>query len=332
MTLIISKAEFPRLYIPANPDGKILSDSDSFEIPLSDPKQLSKGYKRRILLCTGLDLLIRDYELQEDLIEEPQSCWSLSVLEFGFHLSGSRQDEMLSPGQNFMLWCPLPAGGTSEWSARQRILKVDIHIELDTFQTLCTNQFDLLPPALRQIVESTNTQQLYGCLGTITSAMHVALHQILNCPYQGLTKQRYLESKALELIGLQLKQAAEGTRQLNSSAELKADDVERIHYAKDILIRNLNNPPSLLALARQVGLNDCTLKKGFRQVFGTTAFGYLYDYRMQQARQLLLERKMKVEEVAHAVGYASRSSFIAAFNKKFGVSPSAYLVRKTLKK
>nr|WP_250123336.1 AraC family transcriptional regulator [Chroococcidiopsis sp. CCMEE 29] len=126
---------------------------------------------------------------------------------------------------------------------------------------------------------------------------------------------------------------AQGTFHSTAQEQLHfVQSVERIHYTKDILIRNSNNPPSLLALARQVGLNDCTLKKGFRQVFGTSAFGYLHDYRMQQVQQLLLERKMKVEEVAHAVGYASRSSFIAAFNKKFGVSPSAYLVRKNSKK
>lgn len=85
---------------------------------------------------------------------------------------------------------------------------------------------------------------------------------------------------------------AQGTFHSTAQEQLHfVQSVERIHYTKDILIRNSNNPPSLLALARQVGLNDCTLKKGFRQVFGTSAFGYLHDYRMQQVQQLLLERK-----------------------------------------
>lgn len=329
MTLIISKAEH-RFCIPAMPDGKSLSDSDSFEIPINDPKQLSKGSKRRIQLNTGLDLLIRDYELQDYLVEEPQFCWSLSILEFGFHISGSCKDELLSPGKNFILWYPFPGGGITEWSAKQQVIKVDIHIEIDTFRKYFTNQFELLPLGLKQMIESANQEQFYGCLGKTTSAMHLVLQQILNCPYQGITKQRYLETKALKLIALRLEQVSEGScnQQPNQSAELRSDDIERIHQAKDILITHLDNPPSLLALARQVGLNDCTLKKGFRQVFGTTAFGYLHDYRMIQARQLLIEQKMKVEEVAHAVGYASRSSFIAAFNKKFGVSPSAYFPKK----
>lgn len=86
----------------------------------------------------------------------------------------------------------------------------------------------------------------------------------------------------------------------------------------------MDDPPSLLALARQVGLNDFKLKRGFRQVFGTTAFGYLHDQRMERARQLLEERRFNVTEVACTVGYANPSHFAAAFKRKFGVNPGAY--------
>ncbi|NJR39806.1 MAG: helix-turn-helix transcriptional regulator [Leptolyngbyaceae cyanobacterium CSU_1_4] len=86
----------------------------------------------------------------------------------------------------------------------------------------------------------------------------------------------------------------------------------------------LNNPPSLAQLARQVGLNECTLKRGFRQVFGTTAFAYLYDYRLEQARQLLQERCLNVSEVAQAVGFGSCSHLSKAFRQKYGVSPKQY--------
>ncbi|WP_238393438.1 helix-turn-helix transcriptional regulator [Myxacorys almedinensis] len=84
------------------------------------------------------------------------------------------------------------------------------------------------------------------------------------------------------------------------------------------------NPPSLLALARQVGLNDCKLKQGFQQVFHTTAFGYLRHYRMERARQLLMDSEVSIEQVAKMVGYSDRSRFAAAFRKEFGVNPKTY--------
>jgi AraC family transcriptional regulator, transcriptional activator of the genes for pyochelin and ferripyochelin receptors len=87
----------------------------------------------------------------------------------------------------------------------------------------------------------------------------------------------------------------------------------------------MDEPPSLLTLARQVGLNDFKLKRGFRQVFGTTVFGYLHEHRMERARQLLEERRLNVTAVACTVGYANPSHFAGAFKRKFGVNPSAYL-------
>lgn len=174
---------------------------------------------------------------------------------------------------------------------------------------------------------SEGSEQPYDYLGKTTPVMQIALEQILNCPYQGLTKQIYLEGKCWELIALRLEQLVASYSQLSKSRVLQPDDIDRIHLAKEVLIRHLNNPPSLLGLARQVGLNDYKLKLGFRQVFGTTVFGYLHAYRMEQARLLLAERQMKAKEVAKLVGYASPSRFTAAFKRKFGVSPSVYLAK-----
>jgi AraC-like DNA-binding protein len=137
-------------------------------------------------------------------------------------------------------------------------------------------------------------------------------------------KQMYLESKSVEVLVLWLEQATAEAPNSVAIAQLPADDIDRIHAAKAILQHQFDDPPSLQALARQVGLNECTLKRGFRQVLDTTVFGYLHHYRMEQARQMLVTGTMRVEDIANAVGYANRSHFAAAFRKKFGTNPKAY--------
>lgn len=154
--------------------------------------------------------------------------------------------------------------------------------------------------------------------------MQVVLHQILNCPYKGPLKQMYLEGKVLELATLQFSQFTEQDGLTSSSLVLKPDDVERLHQAKTILTQQFDQPPSLITLARQVGLNDCKLKQGFRQLFGATVFGYLRDYRLERARLLLIEDWLSVQQVAHTVGYAQSNYFAKAFKRKFGVSPKTY--------
>jgi len=110
----------------------------------------------------------------------------------------------------------------------------------------------------------------------------------------------------------------------NESKLLKSEDLERIYYAKELLVARLKHPPSLIELARLVGMNDYKLKVGFRQAFGTTVFGYLHEVRMERSRQLLEAGEISVADAARAVGFVNRSHFAITFRKKFGVNPSAY--------
>lgn len=299
--------------------------ADSNEAVRMCSQQLGFGYIRTIDL-RDIELSIFNYQVHEDLNVifdfPPGDSW----LEFGFHLSGKRSGKRT--GQNFVTW------GTSleseiwvsETSADEPILKVDISLEpyrkqLKDFVTGDLNRF---PTELQQLVEGDDSV-CYGEIGTVTPAMRLAVEQILYCPYQGMTKQIYLESKCLELIALKIEQLAE--TQLSSTSDamrLKLDDIDRIYHAKNIIVNNLDNPPSLSELAKQVELNECTLKRGFRQVFHTTVFGYLHQIRMEQAYQLLVAGNANVTQAAKAVGYASTTSFSAAFRKKFGKNPCAY--------
>jgi AraC-like DNA-binding protein len=200
---------------------------------------------------------------------------------------------------------------------------VDIHLEPAQFQAMIGHHHDSLAPEVQRLLAGDETLP-FSRKRSITPAMQMALQQILNCPFQGIIKQLHLESKCLELIALWLEQATEEAVTLSEMNQLNDDDRDRIYAAKAILQRQFHDPPSLQALAHQVELNDCTLKRGFRQIFGTTVFGYVCDRRMEQARQLLLQGDLKVEEVAQAVGYANRSRFAAAFRRKFGQNPKSY--------
>jgi len=48
---------------------------------------------------------------------------------------------------------------------------------------------------------------------------------------------------------------------------------------------------------------------------------------MRRAAQVLEMNSLSVGQVAHEVGYASRSSFIRAFREAYGVDPSEYRAR-----
>ncbi|MBB4212188.1 helix-turn-helix transcriptional regulator [Rhodothalassium salexigens] len=95
----------------------------------------------------------------------------------------------------------------------------------------------------------------------------------------------------------------------------------QIDAADRYLKENLAAPPSVLALANQVGLNHMTMKRGFHRLFGTTVYGRLRYWRMQRACELL-QAGASVLDTALAVGYANPSKFAAAYRRETGRNPS----------
>ncbi|WP_311295020.1 AraC family transcriptional regulator [Paenibacillus sp. MER TA 81-3] len=88
--------------------------------------------------------------------------------------------------------------------------------------------------------------------------------------------------------------------------------------------------PSYLAireLAKQVGMNECKLKKGFRERFGMTIFELVRQKRMEKALWYMEVERLNVGETAVSVGYSNASNFTTTFRKLHGCNPSEYLKR-----
>ncbi|RUT07365.1 hypothetical protein DSM106972_026260 [Dulcicalothrix desertica PCC 7102] len=242
MALTISVEEFYNQIFQVEENN--ISPYQTVEIPLNDPKKLSQGYRRSIEICPGLDFLIDDYTLQEDLTVEVADGTPGSDLELSFSILGDNYCENTPCGQNFLSsgWS-LGEGGLFKWQAGSRILKFDIHLEVPFFQALIANEIEQLPQQMRRVMDVEGEPD-YCHFAKTTPAMQNLINQIFNCPYQGITRRLYLESKALELIALRLEQIKSDSSR-NISSSLKPDDVDRIYSARDILINNLDKPPSL---------------------------------------------------------------------------------------
>ncbi|MEM6433769.1 MAG: AraC family transcriptional regulator [Cyanobacteria bacterium P01_D01_bin.115] len=297
------------------------------------PRQLGQVCDRRFQLRQGLMMGIRSGALRQTIRFENPHGQSMPLVA-KFHLSGNSRvltpnvsdvasDYSETAGNHYFYYLP-DLVEFEEWYEQESIQVVMILLEPNFLKSFCHDE-PKLPSCLQQAVSSgTSRGRFHQPVGCITPAMAQILHHILHCPYHGMLRQMYLESKALELLMLQLLHWCQGETALPKPKYLQKEDIERLHQVKDILMRHMDAPPSLLELARQVGVNDHKLKRGFRQLFGTTVFGYLHQVRLEKACQLLASSTMSVTEVAYMIGYNSVPSFSHAFRKKYGSSPLVY--------
>lgn len=151
----------------------------------------------------------------------------------------------------------------------------------------------------------------------MTPEMDHIVDSVFNMKYEGKTKMMFFRSQMTTLLSHFFGQLASG-----QTEKINATEREKLFLAKDILVNNLDNPPTLSELSLQIGLNTYNLKKNFKELFGTPVFKYLQNERLKTAHELISSQNATVQEAAWQVGYDSLGSFSNAFEKKYGYRPS----------
>ncbi|WP_161964221.1 helix-turn-helix domain-containing protein [Chitinophaga flava] len=156
----------------------------------------------------------------------------------------------------------------------------------------------------------------------ISPQMLSVLSDIIYCKRTGYYKKLFLEARIMELFLLQTESLEERSGRGGCSflCDFSAD-VDKIYFVKEMIDKDPIADYSLIGLSKKAGLNTFKLKKGFKEIFGETVFGYIQELKMEKARRMLLDEGMQVNEVAYMLGYNSPNNFSTAFRKKFGLTP-----------
>ncbi|MEM8672887.1 MAG: helix-turn-helix transcriptional regulator [Cyanobacteria bacterium P01_G01_bin.67] len=338
-------------------DSRLLHSDKSDRIQVCQP-HLGQGYIQEIILGDDISLVIKNYRLDRDLIiDKPKHD---SSVQFSFTLTDF-------DGKHSKFDVCFGLRGIDIMRSRQPIFKVEVIFTQSTLLTYLQEFMARLLPQTLYIAEqvtrsihqyregysTSNTKEMLdrivqdaidadsdatfeqilsdtvysetveldnAGLNLISATMERVIGQILSCPYQSATRRAYLKQKALQLVGLYFEEGMMRSR-LNKS------DLDCIYQAGKILRSQSINPPTTEMLAKQVGINRLKLNQGFHQLYNTTPFGYLRDYRLYQAKSLLMISELPVEEVAVAVGYKSRSNFAIAFRQRFGINPKSLQIQ-----
>jgi AraC-like DNA-binding protein len=201
---------------------------------------------------------------------------------------------------------------------------ISILISIKKFHGLFTSDADHIP-----FLSEQNKDRKYYGEENITPSMAIVLNQMFHYTLNPSIKNLYYKGKGYELLSLFFNKNEDPNAE-QCPFLIDEENVQRIKKAKEIIIANMAEPPGLEELAHQVGLNLKKLKAGFKQIYGDTVYGFLFDYKMEYARNLLDSGSYNVNEVGLKIGYSTASHFIAAFKKKYNTTPKKYLLEKSL--
>lgn len=201
-----------------------------------------------------------------------------------------------------------------------RYTSIAVHIEEEYLKKFLQEEAGKLPDNFMKILyENIAHPPEERFISGINPEMLSAASTILKYIRCGDINHFYLSSKANELVYLKLFQMIE--QNSPKAIVMTKQDRQNIISAREIIMSNLANPPSIKKLSRLVGVNKLKLQQGFKKEFGTTVYDYLNHCRMEKALELLRKKEANVSETATLVGYSNISKFITAFKKRYGVTP-----------
>lgn len=203
----------------------------------------------------------------------------------------------------------------------------DIHPTLSFLENVI-HDFPLLDAFLERIHKGVNQSvSLLENRSFIGIDMEILVKRIIQHQTSSDATQSFTEVLAMELMLLFLLRSR---KPLNSKLRFYNHHTDAVLYVRDLLKQQAeiydfeDLYDTEIQLAEKVGLSVYQLKTAFNLAFGTGPYQMLKEFRFQKAHTLLIDTQLSILDIALKTGYQSGESFIKAYTKRFGISPSRY--------
>ncbi len=184
------------------------------------------------------------------------------------------------------------------------------------------------PQTLTDSVLSFTHDTSFSKMLPLCGKTRMAIEALLNHTYSDTLENIFINAQT-QILLLYSMDCMLGEKEESFTCKFLANEEDRgkIIKAREILLQHIGEPITIKALSRKVAINECYLKKGFKEIFGTTIFDFYQSQRMEHAKYLLYDKGLSVTEVSLLLGYSSISHFSTAFKKQTGIKPCELLLR-----
>lgn len=286
------------------------------------PPGEGNGYWEFTRIRNDLYIILMNFRYENPRIEQIPGD---GLLQFDFKLSGdltlaaSHEKPLRFNRPSLVVWAQ-PAGTRVAQSTaprvRQQMASISVRPEFLIEQFLAS--VSDMPPQLRESVSNPNKHLRY-CQLPLTAEMFTAATKLINNPLHGKSALIYTEAITLELI------CAAVDSFCSSLGRATKNYTERtlrcLQAARSLITQQLCPPLTIPQIARQVGLAETALTRGFKDVYGETILVFSQRCRMQHALVLLRDQHFSVDKVSEMTGYSHPTSFATAFRQHFGMRP-----------
>lgn len=313
-------------------------DIECEEASVSFPSRLGKGSIRGINFQNGLGLFLLDFKLKKNftLKYRLKTLYPVKALfckegRFDYMFEGHQIRCEVEPLRSFISASTDHHQQCMYFPAGTRVVLSVLEIDSEQYIGTIDCELDSIPDPLASVLRDYQAEDPFLYQGDYSLAISEVVNQVHTNSFTGLERRAFLESKALELFSLTIRQYKDDQNPNTRRAIIRKSDLDKIELAKEILTMDLAKSITIPELAKRVGMNENKLKRGFKQAYDSTVNQFLISKRMEYARVLLLSDSFSILEVADKVGYKNVSYFTRRFKEKYGMLPKDFVKNNKLR-
>ncbi|GAA5087062.1 AraC family transcriptional regulator [Chryseobacterium ginsengisoli] len=294
---------------------------------LEIPKEMGKGYVRKIGFGDNFKLTIHRYTLNDDLIikrnpaEKANNVRTLffynSKEERELHYNDEENIPFAQKNDAFILLSTNDIKSEIRFPAGSNIHYMVVGITNSRLKSILSID---KPNNTLATISGENDSFLF--FENFDSEMQIILKNIVNVDLNNSLNNFYIQIKVLELMYLLFTKLS--LRENTTYKNIKSNDATRLLLIRNEILADLSSPPVLQELAKIAIMSETKLKQLFKQTFGDTIYNFYQKARMEEAAFLLRQAKHSVSEVGYELGFSNLSHFSRLFEKQYGLTPKKY--------
>ena len=292
------------------------------------PEQFANGYFKHIPLSNGLECMLSDYTLNQDMyMQRNRSEKEFYIIRFD---EISISDTLTVKIDNDYTW--------EEKQDRASVLLTsslyDFAYQAAKGTTIRSINVLVTRKWLEQYLDMKGMDEvLEKYLQLKTGSYNFApfdieyrslFNEVMDAD-DAVMKRSILENRIMLMVEKFLTHLYQGMNQLPGEEKIKIspDEIKRLMQVESYLVKDFSTPPPPISyLSRVAAMSATTLKNKFKKLYGTNLYEYFQKSRMHKAKVLLMSQKYSIKEIGSQLGYSNLSNFATAFKKEFKRLPS----------
>lgn len=275
-------------------------------------------------IIRGMYLLYNELDIANTIINKTNKMYSSPVFKIDYCIDGT-----------YICNCPydkvsiVRKGSSTYYVGTENFIDLNFKgkkyksISIFCYLNEITNSFEEIfgvsKEKIEEYYEKLINRKDYLMIETDIQISHIINEILKYIKYNNveLIKLRTIELFLLEITNYE-------NRKIKKEKYYKKSTIDKVDIIKTFIEENMQDHITIDNLSNRYNICTTELKECFKYVNGMGLYTYLKSYRMQTAKELLVDSNYNILEIANITGYSNQSNFGAVFKNFYGITPLKY--------